>query len=306
MEMKKLAAIGILALLLLSVFTALSMTSVMGDTTPLPPNKFYGNVTLNGTDAPIETVVSAYIDGELRGSITVTTKGKYGEPPTYLAVDGSAADDGVTIVFYVNGVRANETAEWRSMAEPRTLNLSAAGEPSEPEQTPTPTETETPAPTEEPTLSPTATESGGTGPGGGGGGGSGPTDSDGDGIPDIDEMSGCTDPDKADTDGDGLNDFEETVEGADGWITDPCKADTDGDGVNDGADAYPLDSTRSTIEEVTATATEPPAATEEATPEPPEPTPGEEQGAVSWYMIIGAIVLILIGLVLVYLYMQRE
>ncbi|RLC79521.1 MAG: hypothetical protein DRI61_07715 [Chloroflexi bacterium] len=306
MEMKKLAAIGILALLLLSVFTALSMTSVMGDTTPLPPNKFYGNVTLNGTDAPIETVVSAYIDGELRGSTTVTTEGKYGDNLNYLIVNGSAADIGSTIVFYVNGVRANETATWQNMEPPRKLDLGAAGEPSEPEQTPTPTETETPAPTEEPTLSPTATESGGTGPGGGGGGGSGPTDSDGDGIPDTQELLGCTDPDKADTDGDGLNDFEETVKGADGWITDPCKADTDGDGINDGADAYPLDSTRSTREEVTATATEPPAATEEATPEPPEPTPGEEQGAVSWYMIIGAIVLILIGLVLVYLYMQRE
>jgi hypothetical protein len=45
-----------------------------------------------------------------------------------------------------------------------------------------------------------------------------------------------------DTDGDGINDFEEITRG-----TDPTRTDTDGDGVSDATDAFPLDSTRSSI-----------------------------------------------------------
>jgi len=238
-------------LLIGAVITAVSMTTVMGGA-QLPPNKFYGNATLNGEPAPVGTVINAYIDGELRGSVMVETAGKYGHDFNYLEVAGSAVDDGKTIIFYVNSIRANETATWQSMEPPRALDLGATGEP---EATHTPTETETP------TVTPIATESSG-GTGGGGGGGSGPTDSDGDGIPDTQEQLGCTDPDKVDTDGDGLNDFEETVEGADGWITDPCDPDTDGDGVWDGQDAYPLDPMTVTTPTPAETKTASPTATE--------------------------------------------
>ncbi|VUT27607.1 MAG: hypothetical protein SYNGOMJ08_00154 [Candidatus Syntrophoarchaeum sp. GoM_oil] len=123
-------------LLIGAVVTAVSMTSVMGDR-PLSPNKFYGDVTLNGTNAPVGTVINAYIDNELRGSVTVATAGKYGDDFDYLKVDGHEADDGKTIIFYVNGVRANETAAWHVMVSPMELDLGAAGEPE-----PTPTATE--------------------------------------------------------------------------------------------------------------------------------------------------------------------
>ena len=45
-----------------------------------------------------------------------------------------------------------------------------------------------------------------------------------------------------DTDGDGVNDFAEIGNG-----TDPTDSDTDNDGVSDGADAFPLDPTRSSV-----------------------------------------------------------
>jgi hypothetical protein len=46
----------------------------------------------------------------------------------------------------------------------------------------------------------------------------------------------------ADTDGDGLSDIDEILAG-----TDPTDSDTDNDGVSDLLDAFPLDSTRSSI-----------------------------------------------------------
>ena len=99
----------------------------MADDAPPPPNKFYGNVSLNGEPAPAGTVIDAHIDGELRGSVEVTTHGRYGDNLNYLVVNGSASDDGKMIEFYVNGVRANETAVWYSMAPPRKLDLSVEG-----------------------------------------------------------------------------------------------------------------------------------------------------------------------------------
>jgi len=243
MNTRKIVTISTVVVLILSVFTAVSMTSVMG--VPPPPNKFLGNVSLNYSNATVGTVINAWIDAdddgtgdELRGSIEVVTAGSYGVPGfVHLSVNGTESDNGKTIIFYVDGVKANETAEWKYMSPSRQLDLGAAGEPSEPEPTP----------------SPTATESGGDSPGGGGPGG-GPTDSDGDGYSDLDEIIAGTDP------------------------NDP--------------NSYP------------GSSAEPPAATETATA---EATPGEEPGnVVNWYMIIGAIVLLLIGLAVVYLYMQKE
>lgn len=57
-------------------------------------------------------------------------------------------------------------------------------------------------------------------------------DSDNDGLPNNEEFSFGTDPNKADEDNDGLNDSQEIKT----HRTSPFRADTDGDGLNDGAE----------------------------------------------------------------------
>ena len=124
--MKRFKTGAVLVSLLLTIILSGVMIGIADDAPP-PPNKFYGNVSLNGEPAPVGIVINAHIDGELRGSVEVTTHGRYGDNLNYLVVNGSAADDGKMIEFYVNCVRANETAVWYSMAPPRKLDLSVEG-----------------------------------------------------------------------------------------------------------------------------------------------------------------------------------
>ena len=107
-SMSKIKSIGILIL---------SLTIVFGTVLPVSgftmPNRFSGNVLLNGTNAPDETVINAFIDGELRGRTVVKSPGKY----EYLSVNGSASDDGKTVTFTVGGLPADQTATWIAMID---------------------------------------------------------------------------------------------------------------------------------------------------------------------------------------------
>ncbi|OFV68819.1 MAG: conserved hypothetical protein, membrane [Candidatus Syntrophoarchaeum caldarius] len=157
MKMKDLAVTGLVLIMLIGAFAPV-VSADEQSTTPLPPNKFWGTVNLNGEPLAAGYMVKAYIDGELRGSVIVTTPGKYGEPPSlYLVVDGSASDEGKTITFTLAGVPAEETATWKAMNPPQVLNLTASGEPKEtpvPTPTPRPTVTATPAATATQTPAP--------------------------------------------------------------------------------------------------------------------------------------------------------
>jgi hypothetical protein len=55
--------------IVLSIFLILSGTVSAEDQTL--PNRFSGNVTLDCADAPVGTVINAYIGGELRGNVTI-------------------------------------------------------------------------------------------------------------------------------------------------------------------------------------------------------------------------------------------
>lgn len=108
---------------------------------PVPPAAYYGTVTLNGQPAPVDTVIVARIDGEVRGQITVKEAGKYGgagplDPK--LQVSGTVADTGKTVTFEVAGKRANETVTFRPGSPPlgfEEVNLTVSGAPQPPQDT---------------------------------------------------------------------------------------------------------------------------------------------------------------------------
>ena len=123
--------------------------------TPSLPHQFFGTVKFsNGVSAPNGMTIEAKINGTVVGS-SVTAGGNYGYNPNLLfALDNDGAFAGKTVEFYVDGVKANETAVFAN-GNSSQLNLTV------PVSLPT-----TPSPTPNPTPA---------GSGGGGGGGIIPT-----------------------------------------------------------------------------------------------------------------------------------
>lgn len=96
---------------------AVSISVAGAQERPVLPCAFYGSVKINGVDAPIGTVITAEIEGIERGSITTTEVGKYGGAgglESKLGVIGNADDEGKIVTFYINGVKADQTALWKS------------------------------------------------------------------------------------------------------------------------------------------------------------------------------------------------
>ena len=93
---------------------------------PSLPHAFYGSVTLNGSQAPDGTQVSATVDS---GSVitnaqnpTTTVGGSYGVDSPHLLVQGDISN-GATITFYVNGVSTGQTATFEAGGGPTEKNL---------------------------------------------------------------------------------------------------------------------------------------------------------------------------------------
>jgi hypothetical protein len=94
-----------------------------------PPNRFYGTVTINGSEQPEGTVVEAYIGSTLCGSGTVQNRN--GSNIYLVDVLGSGqkpncASDGDKVTFKVAGLNANESGTYDTAAATR-LDLTAAG-----------------------------------------------------------------------------------------------------------------------------------------------------------------------------------
>ena len=79
----------------------------VADSTPILPNRFYGNVTINDQPAPVGTLITAVVQGGGE-SYTTLYQGVYGSNDligTKFEVQGQI-DDGAPISFFVNGVPA--------------------------------------------------------------------------------------------------------------------------------------------------------------------------------------------------------
>ncbi len=92
------------------------------DQIPLNPAPgYYGSITVNGQPAPPGTAITAKIGTEVRGSITTSSSGFYGDDPgpSKLWITGFSNEIGSTVTFFVSGVASPQTG---TLTKERTLN----------------------------------------------------------------------------------------------------------------------------------------------------------------------------------------
>jgi PGF-pre-PGF domain-containing protein len=100
----------------LIVLTVLLIAGIAGAQDQMPINPapgYYGSVTVNGQPASIGTTIIAMIGGEVRGYITTSVSGFFGDNPgrSKLWVRGFQNETGSTVTFFFNNVAAQQTAQ---------------------------------------------------------------------------------------------------------------------------------------------------------------------------------------------------
>lgn len=101
---------------------------------PQMPDEYKGKVTIDGNLAPAGTTITALIDGEVRGTLTIDEEGTFGGNKNIdqnLAVTGYADDKGKTVSFTVNGKPAGHTTTFRP-GEVHAIALTAKGDETSP------------------------------------------------------------------------------------------------------------------------------------------------------------------------------
>ena len=118
---KNLAIVTVVGIVLILPAVALAM--------PAMPHQFYGTVVFSNGSAPDGLLVEAkVINGVsiVSTESTVTKNGKYGYDPLFKVEDNNSTLSGETIEFYVDGIKANETAIFNNGAS-TPLNLTIPG-----------------------------------------------------------------------------------------------------------------------------------------------------------------------------------
>ena len=98
---------------------------------PQLPSEFYGTITIDGAPAPVGTVITAEINGQVKGNITITTAGKYGGPGSFddrLVVTGEDSDVSQLITFSANGRTASQTRTYSPGSAVEQLDLTITGQ----------------------------------------------------------------------------------------------------------------------------------------------------------------------------------
>lgn len=101
------------------------------DNPPTMPSSFYGTVKSNGGNVPVGVQISARINGRIYASSpamlydgdTVYSLNVPGDDPGTPTIEGGVPGD--TVIFFVSGTQANQTATWQSGTN-INLNLTAA------------------------------------------------------------------------------------------------------------------------------------------------------------------------------------
>ena len=110
----------VLALLAVMILPA-SLASAQSP--PGLPAIFWGSITINGSNAPVGTQVTARINDVQQGSYTVSTAGSYGD---MLVQNGN---DGDTVQFYINGSPAQTAVFHPGQRNRVDLSLGGGGTP---------------------------------------------------------------------------------------------------------------------------------------------------------------------------------
>jgi hypothetical protein len=135
-------------------FPFLLLAVIVSSQTPPPPGPpgsgtynltivaFYGTVKIDGSPAPIGTLISARIDSAERDNVTTNITGEYGTQgvfdTTRIVINGGISDQGKTIEFYVNGQKADQEIIWDNgtLNLSNRLNLTSTSPPSPPQTPP--------------------------------------------------------------------------------------------------------------------------------------------------------------------------
>jgi len=123
---------GVLVAAVVAVLSSLMVAAVSAQP-PTPPNRFFGDVTLNGSPAPAGTNVTATIDGNVCGQTTVQADSTYVLDVVSSGQTAGCATEGASIDLTVGGSPAG-SASWSSG---QFTELALAGEAAPPTVVPT-------------------------------------------------------------------------------------------------------------------------------------------------------------------------
>lgn len=118
---------GVLITAVVALLSSLMVASV-GAQPPTPPNRFFGNVTLDGAPAPAGTNVSASIGGNVCGQTTVAADSTYVLDVVSSGQTAGCGTEGASVDFTVGGSPAG-SATWSSG---QFTELDLAGAPAAP------------------------------------------------------------------------------------------------------------------------------------------------------------------------------
>lgn len=118
---------------LLTVGICIALCGLVSAASPQLPCEFYGTAVVQGSPAPAGTVITAYVNGTLQGSITMTEAGKFGGMGTFderlivMTGENDFANGVPTITFKISDKTADQTASYQPGAS-SVINLTVGGQ----------------------------------------------------------------------------------------------------------------------------------------------------------------------------------
>ncbi|MDO8728076.1 MAG: PGF-pre-PGF domain-containing protein [Candidatus Methanoperedens sp.] len=102
-------------IMVLTIILTSGMVSAQTELPMNPPPGYYGNVIVNGQQAPPGTTIIAKIGGEVRGSITTSSSGLYGDNPGpsklwLTGYNNELTPTPATVTFYVGDIASQQTS----------------------------------------------------------------------------------------------------------------------------------------------------------------------------------------------------